>query len=225
MRGLEAHSHQALIPLYGCAFLEGEPRLEPLRALLFGVTIAAPVGPIALLLVHIGLNHRLPAALLAALGVAAADFTYALVALTVGAALATALSAHAHALQGFSSTLLIALGWWLARKAMRASAGAGPPQTRMPGMARLYLLTLANPLTIVLFVGFAGQLHATRPVEIAVDAAMLFAGSLAVQAAYAACGAALQRWLTDARAVRTLNVASGVAIALFGLYGLARTLT
>ena len=92
-------------------FLEGEPHLEPLRALLFGLTIAAPVGPIALLLVHIGLNHRLRAALLAALGVAAADLTYAVVALTVGAALATALSAHRPALQGFSSLLLLAWGY------------------------------------------------------------------------------------------------------------------
>jgi len=82
--------------------------VEPLRALLFGLTIGAPVGPIALLLVHIGLNHG------------------------------------------------------------------------------------------------------------------LFAGSLVVQSAYAAFGAMPQRWLSDARAVRRFNVASGTAIAFFGLYGLAR---
>ena len=204
-------------------FSRAEPKLEPLRALLFGLTIAAPVGPIALLLVHIGLNHRLRAALLAALGVAAADLTYAVVALTAGAALATALSAHRLALQGFSSLLLLALRIWLAQKALRASPQTGPLEERAPGMARLYLLTLGNPLTIVLFVGFAGQLHATGIAEIAVDSAMLFAGSLAVQAAYAGFGAALQRWLDNARAVRIFNVASRVGIAIFGLYGLART--
>lgn len=198
--------------------------MEPLRALLFGVTIAAPIGPIALLLVHIGLNHRLPAALLAALGVAAADLTYAVIALTVGAALAGALSAHRLALQGFSSLLLFALGLWLAHKALRTPQLTQPLEQRAPGAGRLYLLTLANPLTIVLFVGFAGQLHATGATEIAVDSAMLFAGSLMVQAAYAGFGAALQRWLTDARAVRIFNVASGVGIALFGLYGAAGTL-
>ena len=56
--------------------------VEELRAFFFGVTIAAPVGPIALLLVHAGLNHRLSAALSGALGVALADFTYALAALS-----------------------------------------------------------------------------------------------------------------------------------------------
>jgi threonine/homoserine/homoserine lactone efflux protein len=198
--------------------------LEPLRALLFGMTIAAPVGPIALLLVHIGLNHRLRAALLAALGVAGADFTYAVIALTAGAALASALSAHRLALQACSSLLLFALGVWLAHQALRAPQRAEPLEKRAPGMGRLYLLTLANPLTIVLFVGFAGQLHASAATEIAVDSAMLFAGSLMVQTAYAGFGAALQRWLTNARAVRIFNVASGVGIALFGLYGAARAL-
>jgi threonine/homoserine/homoserine lactone efflux protein len=195
--------------------------VEPLRALLFGLTIAAPVGPIALLLVHIGLNHRISAALLAALGVAAADLTYALIALTMGAGLSSALSAHRWELQLFSSLLLFALGIWLAQKALR-STHSGPLDEPAPSLVRLYLLTLANPLTIVLFVAFAGQLHATGVAEIGVDAACLFAGSLAVQAAYAAFGSMLQRWLTDAPAVRRFNVASGAAIALFGLYGLAR---
>jgi threonine/homoserine/homoserine lactone efflux protein len=198
--------------------------LEPLRALLFGLTIAAPVGPIALLLVHIGLNHRLGAALRAALGVAVADLTYAVVALSVGAALASALSAHRLELQLFSSLLLLALGIWLGHRALRGPQDSGPLAQRAPGMVRLYLLTLGNPLTIVLFVGFAGQLHATGAVEIVLDAASLFAGSLAVQMAYAGFGAALQRWLTNARVVRAFNAASSAGIALFGLYGLAQAL-
>src|SRR5690349_2533509 len=73
--------------------------LEPLNAMLFGLAVAAPVGPIALLLVHTGVNHRLSAALRAALGVAAADLTYAVIAFTLGAALTSALSAHRRELQ------------------------------------------------------------------------------------------------------------------------------
>ena len=198
--------------------------MDPLRALLFGLTIAAPVGPIALLLVHIGLNHRLGAALLAAFGVAAADLSYAVVALTVGAALSSGLSTHRLELQIFSSLLLLALGIWLARKALQSPPTTGPLVERAPGMVRLYVLTMANPLTIVLFVAFAGQLRATGIAEIAVDALCLFAGSLSVQAAYAGFGAMLQRWLGNACAVRRFNVASGAGIALFGLYGLVRSL-
>jgi len=83
---------------------------ETVRALLFGAAIAAPVGPIALLLIHVGLNHPLAAALRAALGVALADLTYALLALAAGAELARRLEAHQYAFRVASSGLLIVLG-------------------------------------------------------------------------------------------------------------------
>src|SRR3954470_10917272 len=88
-------------------------------------------------------------ALLGALGVATADLTYALIALTIGAALSSALSAHRSELQLFSSLLLFALGIWLAQNALR-STPSRPVDQPAPGLVRLYLLTLANPLTIVL---------------------------------------------------------------------------
>jgi threonine/homoserine/homoserine lactone efflux protein len=197
-------------------------RLEPLNALLFGFAVAAPVGPIALLLVHTGVNHRLSAALRAALGVAAADLTYAVVAFTLGAVLSSVLSAHRSELQLFSSGILLALGIWLAYKALAGAGLERPPAEPAPGMLRLYVLTMANPLTMILFAAFAGQLHATGIAQIAIGALCLFAGSLAVQAAYAAFGALLQRFLSNPRAVRRFNVASGIAISLFGLYGVAR---
>ena len=203
-------------------FSRAEPKLEPLRALLFGLTIAAPVGPIALLLVHIGLNHRLRAGLLAALGVAAADLTYAVVALTAGAALAAALSAHRLALQ--DSLRCCCSLWDMARAegparlstdwaAREAGARHGATASADPGKS-------AHDRAVR---RLRRQLHASGIAEIALDSATLFAGSLAVQAPYAGFGAALQRWLDNARAVRILNVASGAGIAIFGLYGLART--
>lgn len=198
--------------------------LEALHAVLFGITIAAPVGPIALLLVHTGVNHRLGAALRAAVGVAAADLTYALLAFSLGAALSSALDAYRLTLQLCSSGLLLALGMWLAHRALLRSALEGRLAEPAPGMLRLYILTLANPLTIVLFVAFAGQLHAAGIAQITLGALCLFSGSLAVQAAYATFGSVLQRWLKDADSVRRFNVASGAAIAVFGLYGLVRAL-
>jgi threonine/homoserine/homoserine lactone efflux protein len=54
------------------------------------------------------------------------------------------------------------------------------------------------------------------------NALALFLGSLVIQMAYAGLGAALQKWLSDARAISTFNATSGVLVAAFGLYGLAR---
>jgi threonine/homoserine/homoserine lactone efflux protein len=198
--------------------------LEALRAFLFGVTIAAPVGPIALLVIHTGLNHRLSAALCAALGVALADFTYAVLALAAGSALVGLLHAHQSAFQFASSGLLILLGLWLAARALHkpaSTASGAEPTTRAPGPIQLYLLTLANPLTILLFAAFSGQMSVHGGVGAVLYGSLcLFLGSLAVQTGYASFGAALRRWVTTPSAVRKINAMSGAAIAAFGVWGI-----
>jgi threonine/homoserine/homoserine lactone efflux protein len=199
--------------------------LEALRAFLFGVAIAAPVGPIALLLIHVGLNHRLSAALSAALGVALADLTYALLALTAGSGLFALLHAHDRAIRLTSSALLLLLGLWLAVRALRSPAtstdASREPKTRAPSLVQLYLLTLANPLTILLFVAFSGQMTVGAGIGAVVYGSLwLFLGSLAVQASYANFGAALRRWVATPRGVRRINAISGVAIAAFGVWGI-----
>jgi threonine/homoserine/homoserine lactone efflux protein len=203
--------------------------LEALRAFLFGVAIAAPVGPIALLLIHIGLNHRLSTALSAALGVALADLTYAVLALAAGSGAFALLHAHDRALRLASSAVLILLGLSLAVRALRMPApptdGAQAPKNRAPGLAQLYLLTLANPLTILLFVAFSGQMTVGTGVgPVLYGSLWLFLGSLSVQGAYASFGAAL-RWVTTAGAVRKINAMSGFAIAAFGVWGIGSALS
>ena len=200
--------------------------MEALRAFLFGVTVAAPVGPIALLLIHTGLNHRLAAALRAALGVASADLTYALLALAAGAQLAGLLQAHQSTFRLTSSGLLMLLGLWLALRALlRAEAAGNAVGPRAPGPLQLYLLTLANPLTILLFAGFSGQMSIQGDFAAVLRGSLwLFLGSLSVQAAYAGFGAVLRRWITAPRAVRRINAISGVAIAAFGAWGVGLAL-
>jgi threonine/homoserine/homoserine lactone efflux protein len=199
--------------------------LEALRAFLFGIAIAAPVGPIALLLIHTGLNHRLSTALSAALGVALADLTYAVLALATGSGLVRLLHAHQRAFQLTSSSVLILLGVWLAAKALREPVPTGsgtPPSTRAPNLIQLYLLTLANPLTILLFAAFSGQMSVPDGVGVVLfGSSCLFLGSLAVQTSYASFGAALRRWVATPAAVRKINAVSGAAIAGFGVWGIS----
>lgn len=202
--------------------------METLRAFLFGAAIAAPVGPIALLLIHVGLNHRLPTALSAALGVALADLTYALLALSAGSGLFALLHAHDKAIRLVSSSLLLVLGLWLARRALRVPGSLDAPVAggmRAPGILQLYLLTLANPLTILLFLAFSGQVTTSAgPVAVLYASAALFVGSLVVQVSYAVFGAALRRWVATSQGARRINAISGFAIATFGGWGLATAL-
>ena len=199
--------------------------MNALRAIGFELAIAAPIGPIALLLIRTGLTRPLAAALGAALGVALADFTYTLLALSAGSGLALLLQSHWQLFRGASSALLLVLGIWLAAGALRRPiAGSAAPdsgQSRVPGLVQFYLLTLANPLTVLLFVGFSGQMAvAGGPGTVLRNALLLFSGSLAVQVSYAAFGAALQRLIKHTGLVRSLNAAGGLAVAAFGAYGL-----
>lgn len=197
--------------------------MDELRALLFGATVAAAIGPIALLIIHDGMRHGLAAALARAAGVAAADFVYAVLAFTAGSQLAGMLEREQRIFALAASAALVGLGLWLAQGALRPQgAPAERTHARRIGFRGTFLLTLANPLTIALFAAFSGQLAlSARWTGALYFAAFIFAGSLPVQACYALFGAAAGRLAPDPRVVRALNVASGAGIALFGVYGLA----
>ena len=196
--------------------------MDELRALFFGATVAAAIGPIALLIIHNGMRHGLRAALASATGVATADFVYALAAFAAGSQLAALLEREQRTFALAASAALVGLGLWLAQGALRPqTAPAERTHARRIGFRGTFLLTLANPLTIVLFTGFSGQLALwAHRADALYFAAFIFAGSLPVQACYALFGAAAGRLAPDPRVVRALNTASGAGIALFGVYGL-----
>lgn len=201
--------------------------LAEVRAFLFGLALGAAVGPIALYIIHVGLNRGARPAVDCALGVAVADFTYAVVALALGARLEGWLASYRPVLSGGSSTILVALGAWLGWVAWTR-----PPARydetryagRVAGFATTYALTLANPLTILLFVSFAGQLHLTRQWEdVPYYATFIFLGSLPAQLAYAFVGAGMHKLLQPA-AIRWMNLVSALAIGAFGAYGIWKLL-
>ena len=198
--------------------------MDELRALLFGATIAAAIGPIALLIIDNGMRHGLRPALSSAAGVASADFLYAVGAFAAGSGLAVLLERERQGFALAAGAVLIGVGLWLVMGALRPQANGGRREAaRRIGFGAAFLLTLANPLTIVLFAGFSGQLALSAGVRDAlVFAACIFAGSLPVQACYALFGAAVRRFAPDARIIRALNLLSSLGIIAFGAYGIAR---
>jgi len=200
--------------------------MDELRAFLFGATIAAAIGPIALLVIHNGARYGAGPALASAAGVATADFVYALVAFAAGSGLAALLEREQRVFAFAASAILIGIGAWLALGALRPPAGsARAAGARRVGFAGTFLLTLANPLTIVLFAGFSGQLALAGSWTGALYfAAIVFAGSLPVQACYALFGALLHRLAPGPRLMRAFNLASSAGIAAFGIYGVIRAI-
>jgi threonine/homoserine/homoserine lactone efflux protein len=198
------------------------------RAFAFGVTLAIAIGPIALLIIRYAATDGFATGLASACGAALADFTYAAVALSVGTVIAPVLntySAQAHRIAAFT---LIAFGSWLVWTAVRPTPPSfgvtqpsmGTRQRRIP-LLTTYALTVANPLTVIAFLAFIGQLPSDASITTSATATVgLFLGSLCIQVVLASGGAALGRIATGQRSIQFLNMVSGVGIALFGVAGL-----
>ena len=197
-----------------------------MHAFVFGFSLAIAIGPIALLIVHNGVNHGLRVAVRSAFGAAGADLVYALLAFSVGSGIIAALESHAGVIRIASALLLIVVGSWLAWRATPwrdpASESARSVRKSPAGFWATLALTLSNPLTLALFFGFAAQLSRDGDSLAALYASVfVFLGSLVVQLALALLGASIGRWLANPRVITVLNFVSGVAIVAFGVRGLS----
>ncbi|MFQ5511361.1 MAG: LysE family translocator [Candidatus Krumholzibacteriia bacterium] len=198
--------------------------MEALKAFLFGIAVAIAIGPIAILVITNGITHGFAAAMRSAGGAASADLTFSLVAFSIGAQLNRVLDEHQALFALLSSVVLILFGLWMIRNAgFRNPAGvpdAAARSARVFGYWPTYGLTAANPLTIVAFMGFAGQAsYAGAWYEIAYFSFFVFLGSLLVQTMLALFSSSLRSILKNPRIVAYLNLAGGAAIATFGIVG------
>lgn len=202
-----------------------------LRGLLIGFAIAAPVGPIGILCIRRSLAGGFAPGFATGLGAAAADGLYG----AVAAFGLTAVSSFLVAQQGWlrlgGGTALLALGLSIALKRPAqpgADNGASPigADGLAGAFASTFLLTVANPATILSFVAiFAGLgVSAGGGASGAWGAALVvlgvFLGSAAWWLFLAWISAALRRQFPP-RAMRWINRASGAAIAAFGILAVA----
>ena len=188
------------------------------RAFVFGVVVAGSIGPIALLIFGTVARRGFVAGCFAGLGAALADLIYALLAFSIGAVLLPVLADHATAIRTAGALLLTGLG---VSMLLRAAAGTADPRPAAQALLPTFLLTLVNPMTLVVFAGFVPQLPVAGSLRAALWLALaLFAGSLLVQLALAASGRALGAALPGARWQRAINLAAAAGILAFGLAGL-----
>lgn len=197
---------------------------EIIKAFIFGITIAIAVGPIAILIINSGIRYGLPYAVSCGLGAAFADFSYAFIAFTIGAVLLTYLAQFEELLSLISSCLLILIGVWLSFKAIKARKSNLNDNNTVPkkssGFLKLYLLTMSNPLTIVIFIAFSGQISAGTPLDVLLLAIAVGLGSFVIQALLAFFGATLKKIIQNQQFLILLNLLSGLIIATFGFFGL-----
>jgi len=193
-----------------------------IAAFLFGLTLAISIGPIAILIINQSINCGIRAGIACGFGAALADFTYALVAFKLGFFLRHFITGREGVFQMASSLVLSVFGVWMILSSLRhfnrhkRTGDCLPLVCRKPLMTT-YLLTLANPLTIIVFSGISGQMQISTGMDIIIYSFLLFCGSLVVQLFLATLGIGLRRFFYRPRVLTSLNVLSGVGIIVLSI--------
>jgi threonine/homoserine/homoserine lactone efflux protein len=134
-----------------------------LQAMWIGLAIAAPVGPIGLLVIQRTLDHGRVVGLATGLGAAVADACYGAVGAFGVAVVMNALAAARVPLALFGGALLLWLAWrsWRAVPAERAAEVRAAPGLAS-SFAATFALTLSNPATILSFIAIFGAMGARQ---------------------------------------------------------------
>jgi threonine/homoserine/homoserine lactone efflux protein len=192
------------------------------RSIVLGFTVAAAVGPIALLTIRRTVAHGPEYGFASGLGVALADATYAAVA-AFGLTAVTAVLVGGRVVLGLVGGAVLI---WLGFRTMVSRPGIAAAADARPGLAgafaSIYGLTLTNPLTIVSFVGLFAALGLTTRgyADAATMTVGVFAGSLVWWALLVGAVGRLRSGVT-LRGLTWVNRISGAALVGFGLVAIA----
>jgi threonine/homoserine/homoserine lactone efflux protein len=189
-----------------------------LAGLLAGIAIATQVGAVSLLLVETAFAVGPRAAAAAGMGVATADFGFAVIAVAAGSMAGAALAGHETQIHLAAAAVLAAIAIHGLATLSRTAADVGPATTESPRgqYLRLLAITAVNPLTIASFAAIAATLSLSGiapSVAFVAGVGIASAGwhvFLTLTAAHAA------RWMTP-RVQRVLGISGRVLILAFAV--------
>ena len=190
----------------------------PIRGFIFGLTIAAAVGPITLLVIRRTIDHGGIYGFASGLGVALADATYGGIA-AFGLTAVTALLVSGHTLLGLIGGGIIVI---LGLRTIFAPPPHAATDHERPGLvgafASIYALTMTNPLTIILYAGVFASMGLTGNASF-VDAAAVTLGVWLGSTAWWVILCSFLAWVrgrVSTRAMLWVNRLSGAALVVFG---------
>jgi putative LysE/RhtB family amino acid efflux pump len=193
------------------------------KSILLGLAIAAPLGPIGALCVNRTLERGFLAGVAGGLGTALADGTYALLAAAGFAAFSAVLAHIDLPLRLAGGAFMLWLGWQSFRPKPPRAAAKVSARDLAGTTAATFLLTIANPATILSFAAvFAGLGLAAVPGIAGVGpvVAGVFAGSMLWWIILSG-GVALVRHRLPETFTSWVSRASGVLLAGFGLWAIS----
>ena len=192
------------------------------RGVVIGLSVAVPVGPMALLCIRRTLAHGRAVGFVSGVGVATADALYGAVAAFGLTSISSFLVGIQDAVRLGGGLFLCCLGWTIARS--RAGAVMASPDARASDHAAAFVstlgLTLTNPTTILsfaaIFSGFGVAAEGAGGGSAAALVAGVFAGSALWWLILTAGTGRLRTWLNPVR-LTVINRVSGAAIVVFGV--------
>lgn len=200
------------------------------RGLLIGVSVAAPVGPMAILCLRRTLAQGRLMGFVSGLGVASADGCYGAIAAFGLTSVSAVLVDQANWVRVIGGLFLLYLGLKTARSVaptQNSAESARRPADGLKAFGSTFGLTMTNPTTILSFVAiFAGFGFAEQDRGAASATALVigvFLGSASWWLVITTVVSLLRTWFTASR-LTWINRISGVVIALFGLIAIGSLL-
>ena len=199
-----------------------------LKGIIIGFSVAAPVGPIALLILRRTLNEGRLAGVVSGLGAATADLLCGLVAAFGLTAITVMIETHHNALQLVGGIFMVVLGL-VTFRAKDPAAAKRPLHERNLFLAWLYtfLLTLSNPLTLLGLVGVVAAAGVGGPGHTIRETTVLGGGIFLGSALWWMILCSIAGWLgrkLGNHTLHALNMLAGVLILGFGLWQLGALL-
>jgi threonine/homoserine/homoserine lactone efflux protein len=199
-----------------------------LTGIIIGFSVAAPVGPIALLILRRTLNEGRLSGVVSGLGAATADLICGLIAALGVEAITTLINTHHAALQLIGGAFLVVLGIHTF-KAKDPTAANRPLHERNLFLAYVYtfLLTMSNPLTLLGMVGVVAAAGVGGARYTHFETVVLGGGIYLGSALWWLILCCIAGWLgrkLGNRTLHVLNMLAGVLITGFGLWQLGALL-
>ncbi|MEI6729154.1 MAG: LysE family transporter [bacterium] len=191
-----------------------------LKALLIGMSIAMPVGPMALLCIEKTLKKGWKIGLLSGLAIALGDATYGLVAGLGLTSISSFLINYEFWLRVFGGGFIIYLGYTFFKDTSKKTAKSVESKSEILGIIKIYFLTLTSPATILSFVSiFLGLGIGSQESNLSgslITTLGIFAGSFLWWIILVFVVSSIRSKLSD-RHVLFLTKIGGVILIIFGL--------